>query len=301
MICEKIDLYGDHRVMLYTYIQKWTTVAGHYPRRGGVLVLPGGGYRFLGTSEGEPVAAAFAARGYNAYLLRYSIAGDAVFPNSVADVCRALKLIRQRAEIWNQDPDKLAVCGFSAGGHVAACAGTMWNRADVLCASGCTGEEGRPNGLILGYPCITVDIAGQSEMYDQLKGERTLEELREIASCEKWVGSHTPPVFLFNIYKDKIVPVEHGLMFLNALAAHDIPFESHTYMRGVHAGALYTPASSLGDPYRENSHVARWLEDCCLWLGEVFGTPALDVEQVNMKSKARDRAHIGEPALSMEL
>ena len=58
MICEKIDLYGDHRVMLYTYIQHWTTVAGHYPKRGGVVVLPGGAYLYHGTSEGEPVAAA---------------------------------------------------------------------------------------------------------------------------------------------------------------------------------------------------------------------------------------------------
>ena len=61
MICEKIDLYGDHRVMLYTYIQHWTTVQGHYPSRGGVVVLPGGAYLYHGTSEGEPVAAAFAA------------------------------------------------------------------------------------------------------------------------------------------------------------------------------------------------------------------------------------------------
>ena len=114
MICEKIDLYGDHRVMLYTYIQHWTTVAGHYPKRGGVVVLPGGAYLYHGTSEGEPVAAAFAAAGFNAYVLRYSIGKHATFPNSAADVCRALKLIRQKAEEWGQDPDKLALCGFSA-------------------------------------------------------------------------------------------------------------------------------------------------------------------------------------------
>jgi acetyl esterase/lipase len=299
MICEKIDLYGDHRVMLYTYVQKWTTVPGHYPGRGGVLVLPGGGYRFLGVSEGEPVAAAFAAAGYNAYLLRYSIGEHAVFPNSVADTCRALKLIRSRAEDWNQDPDKLAVCGFSAGGHVAACAGTMWNRQDVLEASDCTGTEGKPNAMILGYPCITVDIEGQGDMYAQLAGKRSLEELREIASAEKWVGPHTPPTFLWNIYRDKIVPVEHGLKLLTALAEQNIPFECHTYMEGNHAGALNTPASSLGDPVRENPHVARWFQDCVEWLAQVFGTPALDVPQENMKSLAKDRAHLGVPAFHM--
>ena len=299
MICEKIDLYGDHRVMLYTYVQKWTTVPGHYPRRGGVVVLPGGAYMFHGVSEGEPVAAAFAARGYNAYLLRYSIGDHATFPNSAADVCRALKLIRGRSEEWNQDPDKLALCGFSAGGHVAACVGTMWNREDILAASGCTGEAGKPNALILGYPCITVDIEGQGDMYSRLKGGRTLEQLREIASAEKWVGSHTPPVFLWNMYRDKVVPVEHGLLFMNALAEHNVPFECHTYMKGVHASALNTPASSLGDPVREDSHVARWMDDCVEWLSQVLGTPALDVPQENMKSLAKDRAHLGIPSLKL--
>ena len=242
------------------------------------------------------MALAFAAAGYNAYLLRYSIGEYAVFPNAAADACRALMLIRQRAEEFAQDPDKLALCGFSAGGHAAACAGTMWARADVRSVSGCAGEEGKPNALILGYPCITVDVEGQGDMYARLAGDRTLEELRQIASAEKWVGSHTPPVFLWNMYRDKMVPVEHGLLLMQALSAHDVPFECHTYMEGNHASALNTPASSLGDPVRENSHTARWMEDCLQWLSLVLGTPALDVPQETMRSMAKDRAHLGIPA-----
>ena len=300
MVCEKIDLYGDHRVMLYTYLPRWTTVPGHYPKRGGVVVLPGGAYIMHSASEGEPVAMAFAAAGYNAYVLKYSIGEHAVFPASAADVCRALKVIREHGQEWNQDAEKLALCGFSAGGHVAACAGTMWNREDVLLASGCSGEEGKPNGLILCYPGITVDIAGQGEMFRLLAGKRTLEELRELASAEKWVGPHTPPVFLWNGYHDKIVPVEHGLKLLDALAANDVPFECHTYMNGEHAGALNTPASSLGDATRESSHTARWMGDCVRWLEEVFGPPKLDVPQGSIQPLSEDRAHMGVPAFRME-
>ena len=300
MLCEKIDLCGDHRVMLYTYIQRWTTVPGHFPRRGGVVVLPGGAYRFHGVSEGEPVAAAFAAAGYNAYLLRYSIAPYAEFPNSAADVCRALRYIRDHAETWHQDPDKLALCGFSAGGHVAGCVGTMWDREDLLTASGCQGDEARPDALILGYPGVTVDIEGEGDMYQLLAGDRSLEELREMASVERWVSGKTPPVFLWNIYGDRIVPVEHGLKLLTALAAHDVPFECHTYMRGNHASALNTPASSLGDPEREDPHVARWFTDCLEWLAQVFGTPELDVPQENMQPLQQGRAHLGIPSLSMD-
>lgn len=299
MFVEKIDLYGDRRVMLYCYIQKWTTVPGHFPGRGGVVVLPGGAYMMHSGSEGEAMALAFVSAGYNAYLLRYSIGENAVFPNSAADACLALKLIRQRQEAFYQDPEKLALCGFSAGGHVAACAGTMWNREDVKQRSGCVEEEGRPNALILGYPCITVDVAGQGDMYSLLAGERTLEELRELASAEKWVGEHTPPVFLWNIYRDKMVPVEHGLKFISALAEHNIPFESHTYMEGSHGSALNTPASSLGNRSLENPHVARWFGDCVLWLREVFGTPELDVEAVPLPQPEVDRAHLGVPAFSI--
>lgn len=97
------------------------------------------------------------------------------FPTPLPDVSGA-EAHRSREEDFHQDPAKAALCGFSAGGHVAACVGTMWNRQDLLAASGCTGEEGRPNALILGYPCITVDLEAQGDMYALLAGNRTLED-----------------------------------------------------------------------------------------------------------------------------
>lgn len=300
MICEKIDLYGDHRAMLYTYIPNWTTVPGHYPMRGGVVVLPGGAYVMHGNCEGEPIAMDFAAAGFNAYLLKYSVAPHAGFPNSAADVCRALKLIRQRAGTFHQDEDKLALCGFSAGGHLAACVGTMWNRADLLEASECTGEEGKPNALILGYPCITADLQGQADMYHLLEGTYSLEELGEMASAEKWVGSHTPPVFLWNMYRDRLVPVEHGIKLMEALAAQDIPFECHTYMNGNHGIGSGNRADALGWGERDVPHAARWMRDCVLWLEEVFGSPALDVPQGSLQALSQDRAHLGIPSFHME-
>lgn len=301
MICEKIDLYGDHRVMLYTYIPNWTTVPGHYPQRSGVVVLPGGAYLMHGNCEGEPIAMDFAAAGLNAYLLKYSVAPHAQFPNSAADVCRALKLIRQRAGEFHQDGDKLALCGFSAGGHLAACVGTMWNRADLLEASDCRGEEGKPNALILGYPCITADLQGQADMYHLLEGKYTMEELGELASAEKWVSSHTPPVFLWNMYRDRLVPVEHGIKLMEALAAHDIPFECHTYMNGSHGIGSGNHADALGCQERDVPHAARWMKDCLLWLEEVFGAPSLDVPQESLQALSQDRAHLGIPSFHMDL
>lgn len=297
MRCETFDLSGDGRVTLKCYIHHWTTTAGHYPLRGGVLVLPGGAYVMHGASEGEPVALAFFAQGYNAYVLRYSVGKHAVFPNSAADAARALALIRQHGAEWYQAADKLAVCGFSAGGHVAACLGTMWDRADVQAASGISDRTGRPDALILGYPCICADAAGQGDMLTLLAGDRPLEEMETIASADLAVGPQTPPVFLWNIFGDQLVPVEHGLRFLTALAAHEIPFEAHTYQSGVHGSALATPVTSIGAQIRENSHVARWFTDCCLWLSELFGAPELDCAQFDLYFPGQGRAQMGVPSI----
>lgn len=298
MNVKKFDLYGDGRVKLYAYIPHWTPVPGAYPSRSGVVVLPGGGYLMHGNSEGEPVALAFMAKGFNAYLLKYSIGADAVFPASAADACRALKIIRENAGELHQDPDALCLCGFSAGGHVAACAGTMWNREDVRIHSGCSDEEGKPNALILGYPCITVDIAGMADMYNRLRGERTLEELKEIASAENWVGAHTPPCFLWSAYEDTLVPVEHSLMFQMALAKHNIPFTAHTYLRGTHGSALAAPESSLGTAWYEEQGVARWFEDAVYFLRQLFGNPRLPVPQQPFFPLGAPRAQLGVPSLS---
>lgn len=298
MIVTKFDLYGDGRVVLHAVCPSWTPVQGRFVPRAGVVVLPGGAYVMHGNAEGEPVALAFAAKGYNTYLLKYSVAPYTAFPNSVADTCLALKIIREHADKLHQNPNKLALCGFSAGGHVAACAGTMWNREDVMAKSGCTGEEGKPNALILGYPCITVDINGMADMYNRLRGERTLEELKEIASAEEWVGEHTPPCFLWNVFNDTLVPVEHSLMFEMALAKHNIPFSAHTYLWGTHGSALAAPESSLGTAWYEEAGVARWFEDAVYFLRQLFGNPRLPVPQQPFFPLDAERAQIGVPSLS---
>lgn len=296
MIVTKFDLYGDGRVVLHAVCPSWTPVQGRFVPRAGVVVLPGGAYVMHGNSEGEPVALAFAAKGYNTYLLKYSIAPHAAFPNSVADVCLALKIIREHADKLHQNPDKLALCGFSAGGHVAACAGTMWNREDVMEKSGCTGEEGKPNALILGYPCICADLKGQGRMYSLLQGEMTPEELQKNTSAEMWVGPHTPPTFIWSIYGDTLVPVEHSLRFQLMLAKHNVPFSAHTYMEGSHGCALATPATSLGASWLQDEGVCRWFDDCDIFLRQVFGPPLLGVRQQPFFDLDGGRAHMGVPA-----
>ncbi len=89
------------------------------------LIFPGGGYRFCSDREAEPIAMAFLAEGYQAFVLRYSLNDQAAFPRPLNDAEEALELIRSKSRQWHVDPARIAVCGFSAGGHLAAALGTM--------------------------------------------------------------------------------------------------------------------------------------------------------------------------------
>ena len=104
-------------------------------RRPAVLVLPGGGYR-----------------GAAAFVLRYSVSPDR-FPISVCQVYAAIKQIRENADEWNIDPNNIAVIGFSAGGHLAASSGVLWN-TEIIRKCGFTDDSHKPNGMILCYPVI---------------------------------------------------------------------------------------------------------------------------------------------------
>lgn len=295
MITKRIDLTPDGRVYLDCYINDWTPLRPHMPRRPAIIVCPGGAYVVVGEREGEPVALAFAAKGYNAFVLHYSVGLFARFPNSMLDAARAVALIRVNAEEWNIDPDKVAVCGFSAGGHIAACLGTMWH-TDMIQNEV---SNAKPNAVLLGYPCISADIVGMDEMFGLLAGERGLAYIEQAASCERHVSDKTPPAFIFTSFTDKLLPVEHSLRFTAALAEHDVNFELHVFGGGKHGCSLASDATALGDEDYYHQSALQWFDLAVKWLGDIFGGGAsLPVKYVSMlKPTATLRAHIGTPSM----
>ena len=91
-----------------------------------VLVCPGGGYHFTSEREAEIVAMQFNAMGYHSAVLDYSCA-PAQFPTALLELSKSVAYLRAHAKEWCIDPDKIAVLGFSAGGHLAASLGVFWN------------------------------------------------------------------------------------------------------------------------------------------------------------------------------
>ncbi len=243
MITETISLQTNPNVTLTTYL---LDASGEMPNasvRPAVLVFPGGGYRMCSDREAEPIAMAFLAQGYHAFILRYSLNENAPFPKPLQDAEEALELIRSKAEEWGVSQDKIAACGFSAGGHLAAALGTM--------------GRVRPNALILGYPCILDTIS------DVLAAP--------IPSLEKKVDGQTPPAFIFATANDALVPVSHSIQFAAALDQARIPFELHIFQDGAHGLSLAKPHTSSGFKFMVSPEVARWMELCAAWLEKLFG------------------------------
>jgi acetyl esterase/lipase len=272
MIQKSIDIWDgfdfsskstvNPRPMLTTYILSGEKV------RGAVLILAGGCYTFTAEREAEPVALQYTAAGYHAFILEYSVAPNR-FPQALRDICRALTLIRQHAADWHIDPEKIAVCGFSAGGHLAASLGVFWNQAELFSTAGIDNNSVKPNALILSYPVITAGEFRYDGLIENLLGADASPEMVKMISLETQVSSSTPPTFLWQTVEDELVPVENSLLFASALRKHKVLFEMHIYPQGIHGQALATEETA-NEKYKANSHVATWLELSVQWLRIIF-------------------------------
>ncbi len=202
-----------------------------------VLICPGGAYAMTSNREAEPIALQFTSMGYQAAVLRYSCA-PATYPTSLCEVAQSVKIIREHAEEWNVDTEKIIVMGFSAGGHLAASYGVFWNEPWLAEKIQCETSFLEPNGLVLCYPVISSkdEIAHQGSIKNLL-GE-SYEELKEQMSLEDRVGKQTPKTFLWHTFTDEVVPFWNSFRFVEALGKEGIPVEYHLYPKGGHGLSL---------------------------------------------------------------
>ncbi|MCP4398865.1 MAG: alpha/beta hydrolase [bacterium] len=236
--------------------------------RGLVLICPGGGYHFTSPREAEPVAMQFMAAGRHAAVLWYSVAPRR-HPQPLLDLSRAVCLIREHAEDWQVDPQKIAVCGFSAGGHLSASLGVHWNKSYLQDSPGIQTEMNRPNALILAYPVITSGEFRHAGSFQNLLGDNPDQSLLKELSLERQVTTQTPPTFLWHTVADLSVPVENSLLFAQALRKHQVPFELHLYPEGAHGLSLANEETATPE-LPPDPHVAGWMRLCLEWLARVL-------------------------------
>ncbi|MCI8554915.1 MAG: alpha/beta hydrolase [Clostridiales bacterium] len=236
------SLSPDGAVTLTAFLQTDSPDIPNYRTRPAVLIFPGGAYRMLCEREGEPIALSFLAAGYHAFVLRYSIGDGKHFEDPLRDAETALRLIRSRAEEWRVHPHQIAVCGFSAGGHLAAAMGTV--------------ARERADALVLCYPCI---LESMSALFPF-----------PVPSLDELVDADTPPSFLFHTRDDGAVPVENPLRFAGALDRAGVPFEMHIFASGQHGMALANRLTSCGVESLMDEAAAHWFPLCCAWLERTF-------------------------------
>ena len=242
MIVQEI-LLQPNDARLTCYLQDKSPEMTTADIRPAMLVFPGGGYFMCSDREAEPIALAYLAEGYNAFVLRYCTGPDVPWKKSYEDGVAAIGYIRAHAEEFNIDPQKLAVVGFSAGGHMAASMGTV--------------SDDKPNAMILGYPVILEEMGPPVG--------------KTIAGCDKAVTGKTPPAFIFATSDDNVVPVENSLRFAGALSSHDVYFEMHIYLMGEHGFSLGKAAQANGNPGTVNPDAQDWFADSVRFLRHVFG------------------------------
>ncbi|HKM03527.1 MAG TPA: alpha/beta hydrolase [Lachnospiraceae bacterium] len=164
MICEKTYLSEDKKVYFSSYLIENSIELKQGVLRPAIVICPGGGYSFTSDREAEPIALAFAAKGYQTFVLRYSVGEPAKFPKPLQELAQTVSYIRMHSKEWFIDTDKIIVTGFSAGAHLAASLGVFWNNKEILPDYGEDFSIIKPNGLILGYPVL--DLASSTKRLD---------------------------------------------------------------------------------------------------------------------------------------
>lgn len=245
------------------YLRDVTESMPGYNVRPAVMILPGGGYEHCSVREGDPVAMQFLQAGYQVFVLSYTISPTPLRWQPLIDASGALLHLRRNAAKLRVDPFKIAVCGFSAGGHLAASTAILWDAAPVRQALGITGEEARPDAVILAYPVISAGPHGHQGSFDNLAGDDAA--LRATFSLENHVKEDLPPFFLWHTVDDGTVPVQNSLLLAQALTDHHVPYELHLFHHGTHGSSICTREVNVPIP-----HASAWVSLCTGWLAETF-------------------------------
>lgn len=224
--------------------------------RPAVLICPGGGYAYVSPREGEPIATHFLSMGFNAFILTYSV--NKHHPQPLINAAWAMANIRMRHKEYGIDPNKIAVCGFSAGGHLAACLATMWADPELCRYVNISPRLMRPDAAVLCYPVISGVTRPHIGSFQALLGENPTQAELLSLSAETRVTPETPPTFIWHTADDGCVPAQNALVMAHACIKNKVPCELHVYDSGPHGLSDCAKASAPAQTH-VLPHCAQWI------------------------------------------
>lgn len=286
MLIKRIPLWeGRDDVALHAFLTEVDPMMpGPREKLPAMIICPGGAYLFCSMSgEGDCTALEFASAGYQTFILQYTVGStcgtnSSTYPAQLLDYGRAVMLIREHADEWLVDPDRICIAGFSAGAHLCGTIATKWHEPLLSSHFGVEASAFKPLAVILGYglsdyvyqeeynaaqPPNPMLTAGNVAFFGTPVPSR--EQLEEQSTCLH-VTEHTPPVFMMHAASDTMVPALHSLKFAQALATHKIPYELHIFQNGEHGFATGIPLGSSA--YRKDRYKAcsAWVPLAQTWL-----------------------------------
>lgn len=271
-----------------------------YKTRPGILLAPGGSYLYLATRESEGIALEFLGRGFNVYLIHYSVGfttrearenntghldTDHHFPQPALEMLEAIHLLKTNAKEMNLDPDALFLMGFSAGGHLCGTIGTMWNDPDLISQLDFVpeGNELKAAGMVLAYPMIhpmsdthyfvndPQEISSWLMKDFLFQTRKPSDEQMESVNLITKVSDETVPAFVWQCEDDPIVNPLNSTEFVLALQKHGIPCEYQLFDHGGHGLGL---AKELYAKVLEeiDDRIAQWPDAAEAWMKRIIKT-----------------------------
>ncbi len=238
-----------------------------------VIVLPGGGYAAPAPREAEPVAERFAEMGYLGCVLRYSTLHEnfdepdgpvnphTLFPEPMRELAAAIAFLRERTEDFGIDHDRIAVMGFSAGGHLAANYCNFWDSEREMGEYGGGREAIRPNACVLCYAATYLSEVKHGSMAEAVFGkkQRYAQEELDRYNARYHVSRSTPPTFIWHTADDAVVSVQQSYDMAQALSAQGAPHEVHVFSGGPHAAALSQDFPARSWPELADAFLRRYM------------------------------------------
>lgn len=295
MIVEEVKLWNDGNNASYVkYLlsnSQEIETGRKYPA---IIICPGGGFLRISDREKEPVAIYFLNQGYQAFTINYNTksVGNGSYPKPVYDLAKMILTIRENADNWNIDSNKIAILGFSSGGHVCASLATQWHEDYLKEKLKVDSELLKPNAVILCYPLLNFlyqrDKVKKDKRYNEFSPSigmkksdfmqvsieagvgvnATLEQYKN-ASPYYHITENTPPTFIWHTANDELVYVGQSLRFAEKLGDNNVPYELHIFERGVH-GLSLANRNSTSNPELINEDVALWVDLAIRFLNRHF-------------------------------
>lgn len=252
---EKIFIFPeDENAHLITYVRDNPAEMSNPPRKA-ILICPGGGYEWTSDRESEPVAMQFLARGYNVFVLKYSVAKMASELRPLKQTMISIQHIRENSIEYNIDPEKVYILGFSAGGHLALSSGTLLEK------------EHRPNAMVLCYPVVTATCDTHLGTLHNFCGTDTpSDEQLNLFSLDLHVDKDTPPAFIWHTENDDSVPVQNSKNLSLALEKHGVNHKLILFPDGHHGLSLATSETCKEIPENKPHPCSAWVELADNWM-----------------------------------